>query len=268
MKFFLTFASILCLALSVQATEATGLQTKPNTAILDLMLQDEIAKAKSLRSIYALCCDIRKLPKEEYFAWAHAFETFNDMEAVADLTKNLQSIYFRRMNLSPYAIEDLYANFPKTNDLYNTLAWAHYLSEQDATNAYQMIQKVEQFDNHSRDTNAMILLRMGKPAEALQQILPVISEFRFTEGGYYTLEQYYTAIIAFSHAGDIFYRNNLYQEAFLAWGKAYNLVNSLIQQQLVTEDALLPAGYNHQQTRAKLRALKKRHNLFNDVPEA
>ena len=218
-----------------------------------------------LRELYFECHELRALPMEEYVAWAKLFMEIGDEEAANGVGAGLSLSYFQHCSIARPTIDYLLQTFPSTDFLNNNLAWTLYLCEEDPTLAYHVIRKVKDLDTTSRDTYAMILLRMGRPAEALQQILQVLIEQKKTPViPSEVLDVSKHVMTIYDHAGDIFYKNGHYEEALRAWKESCKLAAFLLDH-VTSADEFLTFGYNFPKTKQKFRALSKKVEALKDA---
>ncbi|MBQ9694673.1 MAG: hypothetical protein IJV69_07950, partial [Kiritimatiellae bacterium] len=214
----------------------------------------QATSAQILREAFSVCATLQPVSQETAQFWATAFAHFQDDIAVTAVAKILYTENFLTSHPDPAALEKIIHTFPPCDYLLNNTAWAHYQSGGDIQRAYQLIRRVKQYDRTTHDTYAMIALKLGYPAEALQRILPLLCDSRLHAEESYQEEDYIQAVVLFAHAGDIFYKNNLLVEAYRSWKEASTIASFLINNGYVSENLLLTCDYDHQRMQQKAAA--------------
>ena len=219
--------------------------------------------AQLLRNLFLECHQLPTLSMEEYAAWAELFLEADDVEAANVAVMGFYASYYAMRSPSQPMIEHILDTFPSVDYLNNILAWLYYLSGTDTARAYELIRKVKHHDEHSRDTYAMILLRMGHPAEALQQLFLVFDERKkVTIDDDNLIDETKKEMILFDHAGDIFYKNGHYEEAIRAWKESCERA-AFLSEYVAFENEFISFNYDLTKTKQKLRALTKKVKTLN-----
>lgn len=196
------------------------------------------------------------LTLEQSAAWAMLFDKHQQLEAVLEIVLNAMHAHFGKKCLAPTAIERTLALFPGIDPFYNQCAWAYHLSGENDERALQLIRKIKHHSPYSLDTYAMILLRQGLPADALQTILPLLESLHPNPQSLASPAESITSIIALDHAGTLFYRNNYLPETVVAWSTADRIARHLLKRHAGYEEILLTQNLDYQQLKKKLAAAK------------
>ena len=221
--------------------------------------------APFLRDLFLACHNAPSLSMEEYAAWAELFLEVGDEEAANVAGLAFYAANYATRSPNPSTIECTLATFPSVDYLNNVFAWMYYLSGTETSRAYELIRKVKHHDAHSRDTYAMILLRMGHPAEALQQLFLVFDERKkVTVDDDNLIKETKKEMVLFDHAGDIFYKNGHYEEALRAW-KASCERAVYLKDDLAFENEFISFNYDLTKTKQKYRALSKKVDALKDA---
>jgi hypothetical protein len=220
-----------------------------------------------LRETFLTCEVVKPLSINEAAAWAHLFLEVGDADAANAVGASVQIGHFMQKSIARHTIDQLIAAFPRSDYLYNNLAWTLYLAETDATRAYQLVRQIKRHDDASRDSYAMIALRMGYPAEALQQILKSL-EVRYDRlaeaaDPIEAIKGIQRLMVTFDHAGDIFYRNGHNEIALQAWQRSYHYATRLQQEE--GDTYFLIGAYDIERVKKKARALRKKLQTLNDA---
>ena len=209
-----------------------------------------------LRETFLTCEAVKPLSINEAAAWAHLFLEVGDADAANAVGASVQIGHFMQKSIARHTIDQLIAAFPRSDYLYNNLAWT-----------LQLVRQIKRHDDASRDSYAMIALRMGYPAEALQQILKSL-EVRYDRLAEATepieaIEGIQRLMVTFDHAGDIFYRNGHNEIALQAWQRSYHYATRLQQEKADTY--FLIGTYDVERVKKKARALRKKLQTLNDA---
>lgn len=197
------------------------------------------------------------LTLEQSAAWAMLFDKHQQLEATQEILFDAVHVHFDKKCLTPTTIERTLALFPGIDALYDHCAWTYHRSGENDERALQLIRKIKHHSPFSLDTYAMILLRQGLPADALQTILPLLESLHPNpESLTFVPAESFNSIIALDHAGTLFYRNNYLPETVVAWSTADRIARHLFERHAGYEEILLTRDFDYQQLRKKLAAAK------------
>lgn len=180
-------------------------------------------------------------------AWGLAFRNAGQT-AQAHATRRLALIcLLRRRDLSPATYARWLLVFPDDDFLLNAAAWPLLIAEDRPDAALPLLLRIppHRRDAETLDTLACTLLRLGRPADALQASL-ASAEAASREG-----EPIHPLL--FEHLGNALYANGFHREALTAWRTARREARAFPG----GDDALIVSGYDDARLLRAIRALRR-----------
>lgn len=228
------------------------------------------AQTSYLRVALKHCLAIEKGTKLlDYPAWDAAFIAANDHEMQDVLVNAYHQALFQSQYPTPEALETYLQTFPENDAVLNYVAWTYYLMGIETERAYHLVRRIKTHSAASLDTIAMLKMRRGFPAEALQIFLDLLPDLPSPiKTGYYIPSQEDSigleemllhttqAMILYDHAGDIFYKNAYLPEAAALWRLSQKLAEFLEIEYQIDPFTLTDGDFDPQRIKQKNKAIR------------
>lgn len=180
--------------------------------------------------------------------WAETFRALGDEENTEALRLDAMNRLARHRSLTPATYDAWLRAFPDHPFLLNDAAWTCLIAEGNAEAAHALLLRVPPARRTAAhlDTLACTLLRLGRPADALQAILQALEQ-----------EENITShtCLLMEHLGDALFANGFRRDALTAWRAARHLARLHLDGAPI--DTLLPEGYDDTRLLLKVRALRR-----------
>lgn len=205
----------------------------------------------------------------DYPAWYAAFTATEDEEMQEILVTTYQNDHLNARYPTPEALETYLQTFPNNDDVLNYVAWTYYLMGIETERAYHLVRRIKTHSAASLDTLAMLKMRCGYPAEALQIFLDLLPDLPSpSKTGYYIPSKEDTigieemllhttqAMILYDHAGDVFYKNAYLPEAAALWRLSQKLAEFLEIEYQIDPFILTNGDFDPQRIKQKNKAIR------------
>ncbi len=216
------------------------------------------------------CLDVEPAAKLlDYPAWYAAFTATEDEEMQEFLVTTYHDHLFNACHPTPEALETYLQTFPENDAVLNYVAWTYYLMGIETERAYHLVRRIKTHSAASLDTLAMLKMRSGFPAEALQIFLDLLPDLPSPiKTGYYIpskedsigLEEMLLhttqAMILYDHAGDVFYKNAYLPEAAALWRLSQKLAEFLEIEYQIDPFTLTDGDFDPQRIKQKNKAIR------------
>lgn len=182
--------------------------------------------------------------------WGEAFRRVGDEANAEAMRRDALNCLHSHRSLTPATYDAWLRVFPNDTLLLNNAACAYLFAEDNAPAALTLLRRIPLGERNAAtlDTLATVLLRIGRPAEALQTLLQALeSRPPVTRA---------ERPLLLAHLGDALYANGFHHEALTAWRLARNEAHRLLPPGDTPID-LLPSGYDDTSLLQKIRALRR-----------
>lgn len=228
------------------------------------------AESACLRIALEHCLDVEPAEKLlDYPAWYAAFTATEDEDMQDLLVTTYHSHLFDACIPTPEALETYLQMFPENDEVLNSVAWTYYQMGIKTERAYDLVRRIKTHSAASLDTLAMLKMRRGFPAEALQlflDLLPNIPSPLNTKyetdseenliGRAEMLIHTMQAMILYDHAGDVFYKNAYLPEAAALWRLSQKFAEFIETEYQIAPLSLTNGDFDPQRIKQKNKAIR------------